>query len=143
MKTDELDDMIRGMQLTRAQYDDAKKISSSLHKEFKEQELAVMEALKSIDKKKYFVDDIGTISVKNTWTVTTPKTIEDKRALLGYIKDTYGDDTMVAKMTVNSNTLNAFYNEEMKIHEDDVAFVVPGLTEPLLRESLSVVKPRS
>jgi hypothetical protein len=72
------------------------------------------------------------------FSVKTPKSIEDKRLLFQYIRETYGQDVLDEYRTVNYQTLNAFYKQECE-HLGDGA-KVPGLEEPTLDISLGFRK---
>ncbi len=65
------------------------------------------------------------------YTVTTPKTPEEKGAYFDWVRKK-SEDLYWAQMSVNSQTLNSFYKEQMEIAKDagDMDFAIPGLSEP-------------
>lgn len=95
--------------------------------------------MQDLDKEKYFVTGLGTISRQKRFTVKTPKTEEDKKAFLAYLetKGIFWD-----LVTVNSNTLNSFYKQEFDIarEEKNLNFKIPGIGEPTYSEFIKLKK---
>lgn len=82
---------------------------------------------------------MGTISLVNLETYTTPKTREEKEALFNYMKS-LSEDVYWAKVGVNHQSLQAFCKEEMAaaLEKGDTAFRVPGVGEPTLLPQIRV-----
>jgi hypothetical protein len=96
-----------------------------------------MNTLKALGKKSYKVDAIGNISLVTKNVVTVPKDVDSKRALFGWIKDTYGVDVLDDMVSINHQKLNGFYNQEAEKRQDDPMFHIPGLEAPTPAESIS------
>jgi hypothetical protein len=126
----ELEAKIREMRKKHAAYDAVKKQAEALYAEYVQLEEAIMQDLERLGKKSYKVEGLGTISVAEKLTVTTPKTVEDKMGLMDYILNKYGRDVMLSKFSVNYQTLQAFYTEEYELSEHKATFKLPGIGEP-------------
>lgn len=81
----------------------------------------------------------GKITVKNIFSVATPKTPEAKAQFFDYLKEKGIFEDLIS---VNSKTLNAFYKQELQIAQEAgaVDFKIPGLDEPFYKQSLSFKK---
>lgn len=128
-----MDGLIKDYRDKRATYEKAKAESSQLYKQVEEVEVKVIAALKAANKKSYKVDGVGTFSVVYKTVVTVPSTIERRRELFGYIKGEHGQDVLDKMTTINYQTLNSFFNQELE-RKDDPAFLMPGLDAPTTRE---------
>jgi len=121
----------------REDYEKAKKVSGEKYAVYQEAENKLIALLKATHKKNYNVDSIGGISLVVKEVVTTPKTVEDKRQLFGWIKEQYGVDVLDDMVSINHQKLNGFYNEEAEKRKEDPMFHIPGLDQPTAVESLS------
>ena len=85
-----------------------------------------------------FKSSYGMVSRKKNWSCTVPKTIEDKKALEGWLK-AKGEDVYYAYVGVNSNSIKALYNaeRELALKNGDMDFSVPGVGAPKLMESIT------
>ena len=79
---------------------------------------------------KSFKSNFGTVTSVVKKSFTTPKDPEKKAEFFKYIKETFGEDSYKALMTVNSRSLNSFLNEQD-------ASNVPGLDAPVENNTLS------
>lgn len=91
--------------------------------------------LTDLDKTSYD-SSVGKISVKNIFSVSLPKTPEQKAEFFSYLKDKGIFEDLVS---VHSKTLNAFYKQEqdIAISEGKIDFKIPGIDEPFYKQSLS------
>lgn len=80
---------------------------------------------------KYVVAGVGQIYLVKKESFTTPKTNEQKEQLFNYIKEKYGAEDLVAKLSIHSATLNSWANQEMEANASDPIFRIPGLDEPV------------
>lgn len=126
----EMDNLITSMRNARIDYDDAKAISNEKHKAYKDLELEVIKALSDAGKSSYKLDGVGTFSVIDKLTVTTPKTVEEKAELFNWIDSQHGRDTLTTMLSINHQTLNSFYKESFESSDDKAMFSIPGLNEP-------------
>lgn len=108
-------------------------------KRLDELERKMLLIMEETDRDKIHVKGHGTLYIMNRFTVQTPKSLEDKRALFHYLSDKGIFDEMVS---VNSQTLNSFYKTEMEqaIAEGNVDFKIPGVGDPVHSKKLCVKK---
>jgi len=132
-----LDALVEQYSREREDYEAAKKISGEKYAVYQETEVRLMNTLKALGKKSYKVDAIGNIILVTKNVVTTPKTLENKRELFGWINKLYGADVLDTMVSVNHQTLNSFYNQEAEKSVHDPLFHIPGLEMPTLTESVS------
>jgi len=141
---DELDNLAKTYQKKYEEYEKAKEVQTALYKEAEELEGKLVEALQQAGKSKYFVEGIGTFSFMDKMSTRIPKTIEDKKLLLDYILKTHGETFYWDKISVNSQTLNKLYNEDLKSATergiDPSLFHIPGLEQPTNMRSLKLTK---
>lgn len=85
-----------------------------------------------------FKSKYGTVIRSKKFSVQTPKTTDQKAAFFQWLKDK-GDEVYWQYVTVNSQSLNSLYKEEMDIakEEGNIDFVIPGILEPTYYEQLS------
>lgn len=140
LNMEEMDNLVRDMREKREEYEDQKKKASELYKEYAALEHKVLQALKSAGKKSYKVDGLGTFSIRHKSVVTVPKAIEEKRKVFDWIKEKYGDDVLDSMRSINHQTLNSFYNQEVGKSEDPSLFEIPGMDAPTIKEEASFRK---
>lgn len=133
VSTEAMDQMVSLMQQKWDKYEEQENIAKELKKDYLAQEKLVLDTLVAIGKQKWQVEGLGTASILNRQSFTTPKTIEDKEALFGYITQKYGKETLWGYIGINSQTLNAFAKKELEI---DPALSIPGLTSPTVSQSI-------
>ena len=94
----------------------------------------IMEIMNSMDKTSY-KSSYGTIVKQTRYSVQTPKTIEDKKAYFKFLTEK-SPELFWSQVGVNSQTLNAFYKQEMEIakEEGNFDFEIPGIGEPVASE---------
>jgi hypothetical protein len=83
--------------------------------------------------------DFGTISIKNTKSIASPASLEDKLQLFEYLR---GQGIFEEMVSVNSRTLNSWANKEIEAKEQQGIFgwAPPGLKPAMDFQSLSVRK---
>jgi hypothetical protein len=143
--TDELDKRGQAYQDAYAKYEEAKLVSKKLLAEAERLEGKMIEAMEQAGKSKYIVEGVGTFYFVDKMTVTTPKTIENTRALFNYIREKHGEDFFYTTAGVNHQTLQKLYKtdfEEMVETSPDKAatFAIPGLQPPTSMRSLNLRK---
>lgn len=95
--------------------------------------------LKELNRSSYQTP-FGTISLKERWRVSLPKSEEDREAFFSWLKEKNLYEGMV---TVNANSLNSLYMSEWEVAQSEgkgMDFSVPGIKEPTLFEDLSIRK---
>ncbi len=142
IKLEDLDNLILQYQQVRADHGVVKSEAALLWEQEQKPEGLIVSTLIKAKKSKYYMDEIGTISIKDNYSVATPKTIEDKKLLLEYIKKTYNEEMCFDRLSFNSRSLTSFVKEEYRIALEDgnADFKIPGLSEPSINQTLSVVK---
>lgn len=125
--TEALDEAVKKMKAARECYEAASKVKQTASDVLDGLENSLIDILKRAGKSKYIVDDIGTVSIMNKYSVKTPKETHQKDAFFGWIRSKYGEDTLKAMLSINSQTLNAFVNEA-KTNEPLIE--IPGLDAP-------------
>lgn len=136
--------IVREMRQAKDAYERAKELSNKLHACCKELEVKIINALESSGMQKFNVPGLGTASLRRTFKVTVPKYMDDKRKLFEYIAEAYGEDVLDEYRSINYQTLNAFYNQEVeaaKAMGEDVN--IPGLDEPIEDVGLSFRKDKA
>lgn len=127
-----LDEMVAKLTEARKEYDAKKRAAAESYEAVEKLEAQISSALQSAGKSKYFVDGYGTAYLINKYVVRTPKDNDSKKALFNYIKDKYGEDVLVSKLSINHQTLNAFYNEETSALAKELKIqTIPGIEEPV------------
>jgi len=138
METKELDKLVEEMFAARTAYQEADKVKKALGEEMDRLEEKVIDALVSLDKTNWDTDSCKVV-INHRTSVLVPKTPEDKTKFYSYLKDKGMFDDMI---TVNSNTLNAFYKEQLNqaLEAGDVNFRIPGIGEAAIVKNLQVRK---
>lgn len=140
----EMDELLAAREKAWELYEEAKKVSSALYATAEEFDGKLLAALKAANKTKYHVDGLGTVSLVSKLTVTVPNTIEAKKQFFSYLLGR-GEDVLLSLQTVNSNSLNSWYNQAREEFSADggQGFLVPGISDPTLRETLRFNKERA
>lgn len=107
----ELDQRLAQLRELRDKYDEAKKISDKLYKEFEEQKMVLYKLLESVGRDRYKVEGIGTLYTieRGTYKLDEAR----KHRLFEYIKKNYGDDALDAYLTINPTVLHKFVATEV------------------------------
>lgn len=128
----------------RKEYEEAKKISNEKYADLKAVEGKLCEYLENSGLDKFSLPKIGTVSLVSSPQFTTPKTLDDKEALFGYISKEYGDEELKGYLSINSRTLNSFLKEEYdkKMLKGENPHI-PGVSSPTVNKSLRFNKARS
>jgi hypothetical protein len=102
-------------------------------------EAKVMAHMEANDKDKQHVKGFGLLYTVDRFTVTVPKDLEAKKALMKHFTE---KGIFFEMVTVNSATCNSYYKSEMEaaVARGDVDFKVPGLGEPKHVRTLSMRK---
>lgn len=108
----------------------------SLNERFRELEAALL-AHMDANELDSFKGTRATISKVDYFSVKVPNTLEKKRELFQYLKQLKIHDELV---TVNSQTLNSFYKEQMESAKErgEFDFKIPGVEEPTHQPKIRV-----
>lgn len=134
----ELDNALTNYILAREAYETKKKISNDADKVQKTMQAKVLTLLNASKKKNWEVEGFGKVSKAVKYSIKTPAELENKKLMLQHFRS-LGDDIYIAKVGVNSNTLNAYFNAEKEI---DPSFTIPGCDEPIANETLRLTNRR-
>jgi hypothetical protein len=134
-----LDQLAQEIVDLRKDYDDKKGIASEAYKKLDQKENELIEQMKKADKKQWRTE-AGLFSLRETFSVGVPKTLEAKQALFDYIQEKYGLEVAMDKFSMHSKTLNSFYNQELEASGDPSLFNLPGVDVPTSTTSVSFRK---
>lgn len=123
----------------QSSYDSTKKILEGLGAALEKQKRQMLEYMNEA-KLTNFKTSSGTMILNRRFAVTVPKG-PDLEAFLSYLQD-QKPDSYRALRTVNYQTLNGWYKEELDaaVERGELDFQIPGLHEPTVNEYLSVRK---
>ena len=125
VSTADLDEEVRKLKELEDVYEEKKKIYKEADNAYEEQRVRLLNLLTSTGKSKYHVDGLGTISLAIKTSVTVPKDPIGKKAMLEYF-ESLGPELYRSYVTVNSQTLNSYVNQQCEL---DPSFVLPGVGE--------------
>lgn len=144
-----MDALVIENQMLWKEYEDLRKVSSEAYKKAMAHDALVLKVLEMAQKESYKVDGLGTIRREYRETVTTPKTIGEKKAFFGYLKS-LGPEVLYSLASVNSASLNSWYKAklkeamlEAKIKNEPVNFKVPGIPGTSSSQILKFIKDRA
>ena len=130
-------DFVGEMRELRKAYDAAKKLSNEAHEKYKEAEGKIIGALDSAGLKKFNVPGLGTAYTITKLTVKVPIDLASKRKLFDYMRERQGVDATDNMISINHQTLNAYYKEELEACKaEGKDLKVPGIEDPVERVSL-------
>ena len=141
--TEELDEAVKLMRFLETQYKGHKEIATAAHNAYQEAKAKLIHMLQNAGKSKYHVDGHGTASLVTKLKVRTPKDLDSKELLFGYIREHYGEEGVLSYANVNYQSLNSFYNDEFEKAKNEGRaddFSIPGLETPDSEVSLSFRK---
>jgi len=141
LQLQEFKDLVEEMWKFKA-FVDAEEVNLKNHKEnLDKMKVEILAYLDKTDLASF--DSISCKVIKaNMSSIATPKTIEDKKALFGYIAHKYGDDALTGYLSINSQSLNKFFKmeDEQAAKEGNFDFVMPGVAAPVHYTQLRVNK---
>jgi hypothetical protein len=136
-----LDGMVKELVELRKVYQDRKDIASRAYEEVEAMEAKISSVLQASGKSKYFVDGVGTAYLINKYVIRSPKDNQSKQLLFDYIKQHHGEDVLMSKLSINHQSLNSFYNEEVAaLAKEGKTAQIPGIEEPVHEVNLGFRK---
>lgn len=143
LSVEDLVEQIKYVADLRQLYEEAKKVSNDWYADLKKAEGKLCEYLANSGLDKFSVPKLGTVSLVSSLQFQTPKTLDDKSALFGYIKSEYGDEALQGYLSINSRTLNSFLKEEYdKKMLQGQNPEIPGVNAPTVNKTLRFSKAR-
>lgn len=105
-------------------------------------ETQILAYMSHFQRPKYVLPNGAQIIISKRRMVKMPDNLEDKHLFFDYLKEINAFDALV---TVNSQSLNSFVKQEYEAQEQkgNHNFKVPGLPDPVVRETLNVRKGKS
>lgn len=131
---EQFDGLCEKMFEQKAKVEAATQVLKDLNKELGRLQMQALATLKQINRTSH-TSPHGTVGIQERWRVSVPKTDEDKKALFAYMKER---GVLMAYATVNSNSLNAYFNEEQEVANKEgrgMEFKMPGVGESKLFET--------
>jgi hypothetical protein len=101
---------------------------------------SMMTLLEKAGKTQYKAEGVGLCVIKKKMSVTTPKDADSKKEFFNWIKEKFGEIGFWSYVSINSQTLNSLYNEQLEQAEDPSTFVVAGLAPAVEYKQLSFTK---
>ena len=126
ISTQQIDSLVKRMLEQKEIYENLKRLSSEEFRKYDELKLDLLTLLQKADKSKYHVEGLGTVSVVGKAKVRVPKDPTAKKEMLQYFQ-AQGEEVFSQYVTVNYNSLNSWYNQEL---EQNPLFRIPGVEQP-------------
>lgn len=139
---DQVESLAKQIADKRKEKEEKQKILSTCNEELDELEQLAVRTLTELGKNSY-KSEFGTLTKTVRWSVTLPKTEEDRAAFFAYLKEKGIFEKLVS---VPSPTLNSYYMQEWEASKDPsdpmaaLDFKIPGIGEPKSYEALSFRK---
>ena len=123
----------------KAKVDEVGKVYDAEKEKFEDIKSKILFIMEETEKTKYHLEGYGLIYSVNKFSVKTPKTLEEKKALGKYMNER---GIFWEYFSVNSATLNSFYEEEFEKAKEagNIDWKLPGVGEPSFRTTLSIRK---
>jgi len=130
-----MDETINELVAKRQAYDEQAAVVKSIGAEVDALTDKVIAMLQANNKSSYKLDGVAgvSISMRSSYKIPTP---ESKVQLFSYIKNKYGEETLLQLQSINSNTLNAWAKKEF----ESGVMIIDGLEQPTVTPILSVRK---
>lgn len=138
VSTVEFDEAIKVLAEAQQDYDQASLVVDEASTKREIARAKILELMERSGKTKYQLDGYGTVSRATKFSVTIPKDMDSKVAMLKYFRS-LGEEMYLAYVSVNSSTLNSYYNENV---EKNPEFKIPGVGEPTSINSVRFTKDR-
>ena len=137
----DMQDCIKEFRAAKDFYSDKKADSDSAYAEMKQIEKQLIEMMEATDQRTFEVTGVGKATISEKLSVKTPKTLEEKRAFFGWLKENMGQEASDAYMTVNSSTLNSLFKQlsEEYANRSEV-LQIDGLEAPTSSTTISFRK---
>lgn len=133
----EMNTLIAELKNVQAQKKKAEDYAASCENTMKEIRSKILKLLEDNGLENYAVPGVGRVHIQTQESFTTPKSNDEKQQLFEYIKQKYGEEDLVSKLSIHSATLNAWAKQEMEANSSDPIFRIPGLSEPTAFKKLS------
>jgi hypothetical protein len=133
---EELDALGVELKKLHDEYKERKKLSDEAWRHYDDAKYKLLEAMREADKDSWRIKNLGNYIKIEKLKVRVPQDLSKKKEMLKWLKG-LGPEEYVSAVTVNYNTLNAIYNEEVS---KDANFRMPGVGEAVIDTSLTFRK---
>ena len=138
VSVEELDGLLTDYLEKKADYSEKAAITKEADALQKEAQAKLVSALNDANKKSWEIEGVGKATIANKYSIQVPKDLESKEALIEHFKN-QGREVYLSKVSVNSRTLNSYYNAEK---ENNPEFTLPGVGAPTVQQILQFRKKR-
>lgn len=137
----QFDNMVTKLKELKLAYDESNAIKKTKYDEYKAQEARVIEAMEQAGKSTYICEGVGRVTRVEKMAVRVPATPEQKTAFFNWLRENMGEDVATQYTSVNSQALNALYNQLMEEYAARGEVLdIDGLETPITRVELSFRK---
>lgn len=137
LNLEQMETLIANYKQARNIYDAAKKESDDAYHVTEEIKQVIISELMKAQKTSY-KSEHGTVTITSKSTVKVPASVADRKKLFAYMQ-ALGDDFVWSKFSVNSQSLNSWYNE-LKESAGDSILEIPGINESSTMTNLTFRK---
>jgi hypothetical protein len=98
--------------------------------------------MEALELEKMAVPGHGTVYRKKSFSVKVPKDPSQKSALFDWIKNNKGEEVLQNMLSINSMTLNSFYQAELEVAKEagNINWRMDGVSEPEVYFQLAMRK---
>lgn len=136
---EKLRDLVKAGFGKKAEIELVKKQLKELNGEYTEMTSEILAHLDDLELANFKVPGFGNAIVQDKFSVKVPREPDEKQKLFDYLKER---DQFMEMVTVNSQTLNSYYKQELEIAKDEgnEDFELPGVGLPMHYQSLMMKK---
>lgn len=138
ISTATFDEAVRILAKAQEDYDQVELILKDASEKKEAARAAILDLMEKSGKSKYQLDGYGTVSRTEKYSITTPKDNDSKEKMLAHFSEK-GRDFFLSYVSVNSATLNSYFNSSKEANPD---FTIPGIGDPTVRQSIRFTKER-
>lgn len=139
VSTTEFDKAVVELATAQKAYEDAEALSKEASDQREVARATLLNLMAKSGKTKYQLDGYGTVSRSTKFSVAIPHDIDSKIEMLKHFRS-LGEESYLAYVSVNSATLNSYFNENV---EKNPEFLIPGVGQPTSRDSIRFTKERT
>lgn len=114
----ELDSLCEQIFETRVEADKQEEVLSALNTKLQSLKQKVVGILEHLERESYS-SPLGLVYRSEKWSIPTPKSWEEKEALIGFLEEKGGKDLARSYITFNNRSLLSFVKSEIEARESD------------------------
>lgn len=125
-------DEVKSLWEAKAVVDARKEALSEASEKFEALKAGVLKKMELLELDKQHIPGMGTVYRQRNFSVKVPKSVDAKQRLFSWISSHKGVDVLDTMVSINSQTLNAFYKAELELAKErgDIDFALPGIDMP-------------